>query len=136
MVNRTNSSLPNRGSFSYLKFTKYVTNIISEPKYKYGQQEQVTVRNHNRSSPWTVSKSTGIDGISPKMLRLASDVLLSSLLQIINISLHPHIFPDVLNFPIHKGGPSEDPSNYRLISILPIVSKVIENMSPSIYLPI
>ena len=32
------------------KFTKYVTNIIAEPKYKYGQQEQVTVRNHNRST--------------------------------------------------------------------------------------
>ena len=37
-----NSSFPNRWSFSYLKFTKYVTNIIAEPKYKYGQQEQVT----------------------------------------------------------------------------------------------
>ena len=33
-------------SFSYLKFTKYVTNIIAELKYKYRQQEQVTVRNH------------------------------------------------------------------------------------------
>ena len=30
--------------------TKYVTNIIAEPKYKYGQQEQVIVRNHNRST--------------------------------------------------------------------------------------
>ena len=29
-----NSSFPNRWSFSYLKFTKYVTNIIDEPKYK------------------------------------------------------------------------------------------------------
>ena len=45
-----NSSFPNRWSFSYLKFTIYVTNIIAEPKYKYGQQEQVTVRNHNRST--------------------------------------------------------------------------------------
>ena len=27
-----NSSFPNRWSFSYLKFTKYVTNIIDEPK--------------------------------------------------------------------------------------------------------
>ena len=27
-------------SFSYLKFTKYVTNIIDEPKYKHRQQEQ------------------------------------------------------------------------------------------------
>ena len=43
-----NSSFPNRWSFSYLKFTKYVTNIIVEPKYKYRHQEQVTVRNHNR----------------------------------------------------------------------------------------
>ena len=41
-----NSSFPNRWSFSYLKFTKYVTYIIAEPKYKYGQQEQVTVRKH------------------------------------------------------------------------------------------
>ena len=48
VVNRMNSSFPNRWSFSYLKFTKYVTNKIAEPKYKYGQQEQVTVRNHNR----------------------------------------------------------------------------------------
>ena len=37
-------------NFSYLKFTKYVTNIIAEPKNKYGQQEQVTVRNHDRST--------------------------------------------------------------------------------------
>ena len=34
------------------KFTKYVTNIIDEPKYKYGQQEQVTERNHNRGTAW------------------------------------------------------------------------------------
>ena len=64
------------------------------------------------------------------MLNLASDVLLPSLLQMINISLHTGVFPDVLKeegvFPIHKGGPSEEPSNYRPISILPIVSKVIE----------
>ena len=76
------------------------------------------------------SKSTGIDGISPKMLKLASDVLLPSLLQMTNICIHTGVFPDVLKeariIPIHKGGPSEDPTNYRPISILPLVSKVIE----------
>ena len=30
--------------------TKYVTHITGEPKYKYGQPEQVTVKNHNRST--------------------------------------------------------------------------------------
>ena len=29
---------------------KYITHIIGEPKYKYGQQKQVTVRNHNRNT--------------------------------------------------------------------------------------
>ena len=33
-----------------IQLHKYVTHIIGEPKYKYGQQEQVTVRNHNRST--------------------------------------------------------------------------------------
>ena len=34
-----NSAFSKRWSFSYLKFTKYVTNITAEPKYKYRQQE-------------------------------------------------------------------------------------------------
>ena len=76
------------------------------------------------------NKSTGIEVMSPKLLKLASEALLPSLLQIINISLHTGVFPDVLKearvFPIHKGGTSEDPSNYRPLSILPIVSKVIQ----------
>ena len=33
-----------------IQLPKYVSHIIGEPKYKYGQQEQVTVRNHNRST--------------------------------------------------------------------------------------
>ena len=65
---------------------------------------------------------------APQMLNL--DVLLPSLLQMINISLHTGVFPGVLKearvFPIHKGGPSEDPSKYRPISILPVNSKGIE----------
>ena len=77
-----------------------------------------------------LNKSTDLDGISPKILKLASDVLLPSLLQKINISLHTGVFPDELKearvFPIHKGGPSKDSSNYSPKSILPIVSKVIE----------
>ena len=61
------SSFPNRWSFSYLKFTKYVTYIIAEPKYKYGQQEQVTVRNYNRSTVLerSVLKCRGGEGLNP-----------------------------------------------------------------------
>ena len=33
-----------------IQLPKYVTHITGEPKYKYGQQGQVTARNHNRST--------------------------------------------------------------------------------------
>ena len=35
-----NTDSKNSKEPSYLKFTKYVTNIIDEPKYKHRQQEQ------------------------------------------------------------------------------------------------
>ena len=43
------------------------TNIVAEPKYKYGQQEQVTVRNHNRSTALerSVLKYWGGGGLKP-----------------------------------------------------------------------
>ena len=43
---------PNEQLFSrqvVIQLPIYVTHIIAEQNYKYGQQEQVTVRNHNRS---------------------------------------------------------------------------------------
>ena len=63
-VNRMNRSFPNRWSFSFLKFTKYITNIIAEHKYKYGQQEQVTVRNHNSLSVSVFAKEWYFNGYS------------------------------------------------------------------------
>ena len=48
MCGKPNEQLFPRQVVSQL--SKYVTHIISEPMYKYGQQEQVTVRNHNRST--------------------------------------------------------------------------------------
>ena len=89
--NRMNSSFPNRWSFSYLKFTKYVTNIIAEPKYKYGQQEQVTVRNHNRSTALERSiKNTG--GLKPVLRSQHISVESSSL-------LHHNIYLWFISFP-------------------------------------
>ena len=61
-----NSSFPIRWSFSYLKLTKYVTNIIAEPKYKYGQQEQVTEGTKTEIPPWNGQyKNTGGGGLKP-----------------------------------------------------------------------
>ena len=75
-------------------------------------------------------KATGLDGLSPKILKLSADIIAPTLLKVINISFEDGHFPDSLKIaklnPIHKGGPKHDPSNYRPISILPVLSKVIE----------
>ena len=72
-----NSSFSNRWSFSYLKFTKYVTNIIAEPKYKYGQQEQVTIRNfrHSRTSN---SKVSNLIRLEIKLVQAFMSILVTS----------------------------------------------------------
>ena len=84
------------------------------------------------------TKATGLDGISPKILTSAADVVGPYLLQIINISISNGQFPDILKMtnlkPIHKSGPKTDPSNYRPISILPVVSKLTEKHVPNTYL--
>ena len=45
-----------------IQLPKYVTHIIGEPKYTYGQQEQISVRNHNRSTAleWSLLKYWGL----------------------------------------------------------------------------
>ena len=66
-----------------IQLPKYVTHIISEPKYKYGQQEQVTVRNHNRSTAlersvlkyWGLKPFYGIPK-SPSASVMAQNILL------------------------------------------------------------
>ena len=76
------------------------------------------------------TKATGLDGISPRILKLAADVIAPTLLTMINTSFQTGHFPDFLKMaklrPIHKSGSKTDPSNYRPISIIPIFSKVIE----------
>ena len=76
------------------------------------------------------TQATGLDGISAKILKLSANVIAPSLVSIINISILNGQFPDILKeakiFPVHKGGVKSDPSNYRPISILPIISKLIE----------
>ena len=57
MIRNRYNQIPYPALKTKLEINKYinwqqftVTHIIGEPKYKYGRQEQVTVRNHNRST--------------------------------------------------------------------------------------
>ena len=76
------------------------------------------------------SKATGLDGIGPKIIKLAGSCLSPSIAELINKSITLGQFPSQLKqakiFLIFKSGSKTDPSNYRPISILPKISKIFE----------
>ena len=76
-------------------------------------------------------KATGDDGISAKILRIAAPAIAPSLTKLLNYCLSAQTFPAIWKIakvtPVFKGnGSRNDKSNYRLISVLPILSKVLE----------
>ena len=77
-----------------------------------------------------VKKSTGLDNIGPRILKLTADVITPSILYIVNKSIATGKFPSVWKEakvkPLFKTGDKEDVNNYRPISILPTLSKLIE----------
>ena len=84
----------------------------------------------NFISSLNVNKSTGIDRIGPKILKLAANVITPSLTCIINKSIvsgeFPSLWKEAKVKPLFKAGAKDDVNNYRPISILPTLSKVIE----------
>ena len=79
-----------------------------------------------------VKKATGLDGISARLLRDAAVVIAPYATHIINLSLDqgkvPTDFKNARVTPIHKKGSKSDPSNYRPVSILNVISKVVEKI--------
>ena len=77
-----------------------------------------------------LSKATGLDGLGPRIIKLAVDSLSPSIARLINKSIETGVFPSQLKiakvYPVFKGGEKSDPSNYRPISILPTVSNIFE----------
>lgn len=77
-----------------------------------------------------VRKSTGTDEIGPRLLKIASPFISESLTYICNLSIRTGSFPDKWKEakvkPLHKAGPTNDPNNFRPISILPTLSKLFE----------
>ena len=76
------------------------------------------------------NKATGTDEIPAKLLKISADEIVLPLTYLVNLSLTTGTFPSQWKkariCPIFKEGDSTEPCNYRPISILPVLSKVIE----------
>jgi len=80
------------------------------------------------------SKAAGSDGIPPRLLRGCSEILAPSLTHLLNTSLLTGELPEGFKVahivPLLKSTKLDatQPSNYRGISLLPIISKVLEKI--------
>ena len=76
------------------------------------------------------SKAPGLDEISSKFLKDGAEVLVLPLCNLLKLSINQSLFPDQCKIPkvkpLFKKCSKSDPRNYRLISLLPVVSKIIE----------
>ena len=85
---------------------------------------------HKIISDISVTNSCGVDGIPSSLLKAISPVITAQLAHMINQSLYTGIFPcrwkiaEVI--PIHKKGDPHKVDKYIPISLLPVLSKVLE----------
>ncbi len=78
------------------------------------------------------TKSLGLDLIPTKIIKIASEEIATPLMLIFNLSFSKGIFPDKLKkskiIPIYKSESHFELTNYRPISILPCLSKILERL--------
>ena len=79
------------------------------------------------------NKAAGLDNLSGKFLKDGATVLAKPISQICNLSIKYSIFPSDCKIAklkaLFKKGSVTDPKNYRPISLLSLVSKIIEKVS-------
>ena len=79
-----------------------------------------------------IKKSFGYDNISGYFLKLAFPLISKTLALIFNASIETSTFPDIWKVarvtPIYKEGEKSDKSNYRPISVLPVLSRIFEKL--------
>ena len=77
--------------------------------------------------------SPGCDGISIETLKECKEHILEPLTHIVNRSFRENVFPRIYKkailIPLFKKGDPTDPSNYRPISLLSVIGKLIEKIA-------
>ena len=117
-------------------FTDYIT--LAEQIFKLAEVSCQEVFNLIQKIP--SNKTSSLDNISARLLKEASPIVTLRLTFIINLSFITGIFPNAWKrarvSPIFKEDLKTDPNNYRPISVLPVVSKLIERVVLTNYMDI
>jgi hypothetical protein len=77
-----------------------------------------------------LKKRTGLDGLSPRFLRDEASVIKEPVTHIVNLSILMETVPQELKnarvSPLFKKGPKLDVGNYRPVSILNVLCKILQ----------
>ena len=123
------SSLPNKFGKETVK--KYYKNINLDGKsFSFRPTTQASVlKLLEEVNP---SKTAGIDNLAGKFLKEGAPALASPITDLCNLSISLSSFPDDCKIaklkPLDKKEAKTKPKNYRPISLLPLISKVIEKV--------
>ena len=111
--------------FLLSKIQSLLTQLAVQHQY-YCTEEEISELLHNLNP----AKSTGLDGVSANMLKSTAISIAASLTKLFNMSIATGCFPKDWKrariTPFFKSSDLSLPKNYRPISILPIVSKLLE----------
>ena len=112
-------------------FTSYLIKVDENiSQFNFQDVDEDTIRKIIDGFPQ--KKSCGFDGITLKQLKYLKECLLAPITLIIRQVIHTGIFPEQLKIakviPIYKKDDDTIFSNYRPISILPAISKIIEKV--------
>ena len=105
--------------------------IIANPSSDLGDEMLCTENEvFHLLSSLDVSKASGPDGISAKMLKYTATSIIPMVTKLFNLSLSSGKLPSQWKhgriIPVPKNSDATSPTCYRPISLIPIISKVLE----------
>ena len=104
--------------------------IIQSDSFNLATVSENTVLTISKNTK--VSKAAGLDNLSGRFLKDGATVFAKPITDLCNLSITSGKFPDSCKIaklkPIYKKGSLTEASNYRPISLLPLISKVIEKV--------
>ena len=123
---------PPSNRFGMTSVRKYYQNIsyLIPSKFNFSNvTEDLVLKLLNKMD---TDKAAGIDNLSGKFLKDGAIILAKPISEICNLSIKYSIFPTDCQIaklkPLFKKGSTTHPKNYRPISLLPLISKIIEKV--------
>ena len=122
------------GKFGIPLVRQYYKEInFREKKLKFEKVSSVSILKILKE--FKTSKATGVDGLAGRFVKDASNILCKPIAKICNLSIKLASFPNKCKGakikPLYKKGLKTDPKNFRPISLLPLISKIIYRVNCS-----